>query len=118
MTTRGILFLAFVGVSYLFWISRLMIRRRLHPVYGAVWVFWMLIGLSIVFIEPLLNWVTSFVGATFPASALTLLAFVLLFGMQIYLLSQLSIVSRRVTQIAQSLAIEKAKAGAQDTLPN
>jgi hypothetical protein len=115
MTTRGILILTLIGVLYLLWITRLISRQRLHPAYGTVWIFWMVLGILIVVIPPLLNWVTALMGATFPASALSLLAFVILFGMQIYLLSQLSIISRRVTLIAQSLAIKQGETNIQDS---
>src|SRR5437879_4452435 len=108
MTTQGVIVIVLVGLIYLIWISRLIIKKRLHPVYGTVWIFWIVIGVLIIAIPPLLNFVTALVGAVFPASALSLLAFMLLFGMQIYLLSQLSIISRRVTAIAEYLAIEKA----------
>jgi membrane protein implicated in regulation of membrane protease activity len=88
------------------WILNLIRLRRLHIAYGVAWVFWIILGILIVTIEPLLNLVTSAVGAVFPASALSVLAFGLLFAMQIYLLSQLSILSRRILLIAQHIALE------------
>ncbi len=108
MTAQGIIILVLMGIAYLLWIVNLTRHGKLHAAYAVVWVFWVLLGMLILAIPPLLNLVTRMVGAVFPASALSVLAFGVLFAMQIYLLSQLSILSRRLSLIAQYIAIERA----------
>jgi len=105
MTAQGIVVLWTVGLGYLLWIVNLTRRGKLYIGYTVIWVFWTVLGLVIISFQPLLNLITSALGAVFPASALSLLAFALLFAMQIYLLSQLSILSRRVALIARHVAL-------------
>jgi hypothetical protein len=109
MTAQGIIALWIFGLAYLLWIVNLSRRGRLYAGYATVWVVWIILGLLIVSIEPLLSLTTRLVGAVYSASALTLLAFVVLFALQIYLLSQLSIISRRVALLSQYVAIEKSE---------
>ncbi len=107
MTSQGIFVLWLVGLGYFSWIIQLTRQRKLYIGYAVLWIFWIVLGLLLITIPPLLDIVTQLLGAQFPVSALTLLAFALLFGMQIYVLSQLSILSRRVTMIAQSIALRE-----------
>jgi hypothetical protein len=105
MTAQGNIVLWIVGLGYLLWIVNLTRRGKLYIGYAVVWVFWSLLGLVVITFQPLLNFLTAALGAVFPVSALTLMAFALLFAMQIYLLSQLSILSRRVSLIARYVAL-------------
>jgi hypothetical protein len=105
MTAQGIFVLWIVGLGYLLWIVSLTRSGKLYIGYAVVWVFWSILGLLVITFQPLLNLLTTALGAVFPVSALSLLAFVLLFAMQIYLLSQLSILSRRVALIARHVAL-------------
>jgi hypothetical protein len=114
MTAQGIFVLWIFSLAYLLWIVNLSRRGRLFAGYAVVWVVWVLLGLLIITFRPLLDLITWLVGATYPASALTLLAFAVLFAMQIYLLSQLSILSRRIALLAQSVAIDKSEEPARD----
>lgn len=111
MNPQGSIVLALIGFFYLAWIVNLTWRAKMHASYAVIWIFWIILGVILVTVYPLLDFVTNLVGAIFPASALSLLAFGLLFAMQIYLLSQLSILSRRISLIAQHLAIENAQKG-------
>lgn len=105
MTTQGNIVLWLVGLGYLLWIVSLTRRGKLYVGYAVIWVFWTILGLVVISFQPLLNFLTTLLGAVFPVSALSLLAFALLFAMQIYLLSQLSILSRRVALIARHVAL-------------
>jgi hypothetical protein len=109
MTTQGIVVLWVCGLAYLLWIVNLSRRGRLYAGYAIVWVVWIILGLLLISIEPLLSLITRLTGAVYSASALTLLAFVVLFALQLYLLSQLSIISRRVALLSQYVAIEKSE---------
>jgi hypothetical protein len=68
-----------------------------------------LVGMIVIISIPaLLSFVTQVVvGAIFPASALTLLAFVLFFGMLILFSMQLSVISARQIELAQTLALKE-----------
>src|SRR5258708_4002720 len=109
MTTQSVIVLGLIGLVYLIWIFNLTRRGKMYVGYAVVWLVWSLLGFLIVMLPTLLQLVTQLVGAILPANALSVLGFALLFAMQIYLLSQLSILSRRVTLIAQYVAIEKAE---------
>ena len=115
MTTQGLTVLWICGLACLLWIVNLSRRGRLYAGYAIVWVVWIILGLLIVSVEPLLSLTTRAVGAVYSASALTFLAFVVLFALQIYLLSQLSIISRRVTLLSQYVAIEKSERASTDS---
>jgi len=52
------------------------------------------------------------IGAVFPVSALTLLALCFIVLMLLYTLTQLTIVSNRLSKLVQELAIERARATA------
>jgi hypothetical protein len=65
-----------------------------------------------------LVFVTKAVGAIFPASALTLLAFALVFGMLIFFSMQLSILSKRQIEMAQKMALTDLAAREQETGPD
>lgn len=108
MTIQGVLTVVLIAVAYLLWMINLVRRGRLYVGYAVIWFGLAIITIPIVAIPALLFFVTDIVGALFPVSALTLLAFGFLFGMQIYLLSQMTIMSRRIAQIAQYIAIKES----------
>jgi hypothetical protein len=121
MTPQGVLVLSMIGIVYLVWITRLIRRGKLHISYGVVWIVWIVLGVAIVAIQPLLQLVTTLVGAVYPASALALLAFGLLFAMQVYLLTQITILNQRIVAIAEHLAVTEAgktSNGTSSTEPN
>jgi hypothetical protein len=107
MTTQGTIVVILIGIAYLLWIVSLVRRGRLHVSYAVLYVLAALVTMPIIAIPPLLQFVTDTMGAIFPVSALSLLAFGVLFATQIYLLSQLSILSKRIALIAQHIAIQE-----------
>lgn len=107
MTTQGVIVIILIGIAYLLWIISLVRRGRLHVSYAVLYVLAALVTMPIVAIPPLLQFVTDTMGAIFPVSALSLLAFGVLFATQIYLLSQLSILAKRISMIAQHIAIQE-----------
>jgi hypothetical protein len=54
-----------------------------------------------------MSFITVSVGATFPASAVTLLAFVFIFIVLIFFSVELSVISSRQTELAQALALNE-----------
>jgi hypothetical protein len=112
MTLQGILVLNLIGLALLLWVLNLVRHGRLYVGYGVIFVAAILGTMLLLSVPWLLNTVTHLIGAIFPASALTLLALCFIVLMLLYILSQLTIVSNRLTTLVQKLAIEEARPAA------
>ena len=109
MTMHGVIVLTLIGLVLVLWISDLVRRERLYVGYGVLLIMSILGVVLILLVSPLLAVVTRLVGAIFPASALTLLALTFLIISLIYVLTQLTIVSNRLTALIQELAVQQAR---------
>lgn len=108
MSLQGILLLDLFGLVLIGLIVNLVRTRRLHPAFAVIWLLALVGMIAIISIPVLLSFVTRVVvGAIFPASALTLLAFALVFGMLIFFSMQLSVISARQIELVQSLALKE-----------
>jgi hypothetical protein len=107
MSVQGILLLDFIGLLLMLMTVNLVRTRRLYVVYAVVWLLAVLLMMTIISIPPLLAFVTVAVGATYPASAMTLLALVLVFGMLILFSMQLSTIAARQIEMAQAMALRE-----------
>jgi hypothetical protein len=105
MSLQGILLLDVIGLILIGLIINLVRTRKLHPAFAVIWLLALVGMIIIVSIPQLLFFVTHIVGAIYPASALTLLAFVLVFGMLIFFSMQISILSARQVEMAQKTAL-------------
>jgi hypothetical protein len=105
MSLQGILLLDLVGLILIGLILNLVRIRKLHVAFAVIWLLALMAMITIISIPPLLNFVTQVVGATFPASAMTLLALLLVFVMLIFFSMQLSIISARQIEMAQKMAL-------------
>ena len=106
MSLQGILLLDLFGLVLIVLIINMVRTRKLHPGFAVIWLLALVGMIIIISIPPLLYFVTQVVvGAIFPASALTLLAFVLVFAMLIFFSMQLSILSARQIEMAQRIAL-------------
>lgn len=112
MNLQGILILDFIGLALLLWVLNLVRHGRLYVGYGVIFVAATCGTMLIISAPPLLTGVTHLLGAIFPASALTLMALCFIVLMLLYILTQLTIVSNRLTALVQDLAIERARADA------
>lgn len=110
MSTQGIILLDLLGIGLLTLILNLVRIKKLAIGYAVIWL--LSIGAMIITISlpPLLFFVTRVVGATFPASALSLLAFFLVFVMLIFFSMQLSILSARQIELIQRIALDELAA--------
>ncbi len=63
----------------------------------------------ILAVPTLLTFITNLVGAIFPTSALTLLALCFILFLLVYILTQVTLISNRLTTVVQELAIHRAK---------
>lgn len=109
---RAVVVLDLMGLFFLVWILNLIRHGRLYVGYGVIFIAAILGTMVTLSIPQLLLGVTHFVGAIFPASALTLLALSFIVLMLLYVLSQLTLVSNRLAVLIQELAIERSRESA------
>ena len=102
---QGIVFIDIVGLSLIAFILHLVRTHKLYVGYALLWFLSLLILMITVSIPPLLNIVTRAVGAIFPASALSLLAFMFIFLVLVFISVQLSALSKRQIELIQSFAL-------------
>jgi hypothetical protein len=83
----------------------LLSRGKLYVGYAVIWLMGLLGAGVLATVEPLRLLFTALVGALFPVSALTMLAFGFVFLLLIYFSVQVTLLGDRVTQLAQHIAI-------------
>jgi hypothetical protein len=110
VSTQGIIVIDVLGLCLLGLIVNLTRTRKLYVAYGIVWFLAASAVIVLVSIPPMLDLVTRAVGALFPASALSLLAFVFIFVVLIFFSVQLSTLSARQAELIQVLALREALA--------
>lgn len=109
---RAVLVLDLMGLFFLIWVLNLVRHSRLYVGYGVIFIAAILGTMVTLSVPQLLLGVTHLVGAIFPASALTLLALGFIVLMLLYVLSQLTLVSNRLSVLIQELAIERSRESA------
>jgi drug/metabolite transporter superfamily protein YnfA len=115
MSLQGVLVLNLIALALLLWVLNLVRHGRLYVGYGVIFVIAALGTTLLVSVPWLQTTLTHVIGAVFPVSALTLLALCFIVLMLLYTLTQLTIVSNRLSKLVQELAIERARAGATRT---
>jgi drug/metabolite transporter superfamily protein YnfA len=111
MSLQGVLVLNLIALALLLWVLNLVRHGRLYVGYGVIFVIAALGTTLLVSVPWLQATLTHVIGAVFPVSALTLLALCFIVLMLLYTLTQLTIVSNRLSKLVQELAIERAKRG-------
>ena len=110
MSTQGIALIDLIGLGLVALLLNLVRLKRLHVAHAALWLT-AVIGLVILVSVPtLLASITAAVGATYPASAVSLLAFVFIFVVLIFFSMQLSTITERQVKLAQAIALREALA--------
>jgi hypothetical protein len=109
MTIQGNMLLDIVAILMLIWILDLTRRGQLYVGYGVMFVVTILGSMIVISVPPLLETVTNLLGALLPVSALTLLALGFTFFMLVYVLTQTTIISNRLADLVQELAIQKIR---------
>ncbi len=112
MSLQGVLVLNLIALALLLWVLNLIRHGRLYVGYGVIFVIATLGTMLLVSVPRLQTVLTHVIGAVFPVSALTLLALCFIVLMLLYTLTQLTIVSNRLSKLVQELAIERARATA------
>jgi hypothetical protein len=107
MSVQGVVLIDLLGLGFILLILNLIRTRRLHVAYAVVWFLAVAASMLIVSVPPLLGLLPKIVGAVFPASALSLLAFAFIFAVLIFFSVQLSLISARQVELIQALALDE-----------
>jgi hypothetical protein len=107
MSVQGIILIDLMGLGMILWILNMVRTKKLHIGFAAIWTLAIVGMMLIISVPPLLYLLPVVVGAIFPASALSLLAFVFIFMVLIFFSMQLSIISARQTELIQALALRE-----------
>jgi hypothetical protein len=107
MSIQGIILIDILGVGLILLTLNLIRIQKLFVGYGILWIMAVFALVLIVSVPPLLGLVTKAVGALFPASAVSMLAFIFIFVVLILFSVQLSIVSNRQVELIQALALKE-----------
>jgi hypothetical protein len=105
MSIQGIILIDVLGLGFILLILNLIRTRKLHVGYAVVWFLAVAGMMLLVSVPPILELLPRAVGAIFPASALSLLAFVFIFLMLIFFSVQLSVISSRQVALIQAMAV-------------
>ena len=108
MSFQGVLLLDILGLILLLWVLSLIRHGRLYVGYGVILVTAIILVSLMISIPRLLIFITQLVGAEYPTSALSLLALGFFTFMLVYILTQITMLSNRLTRLIQRLAIEGA----------
>jgi hypothetical protein len=106
MSLQGIILIDILGFGLIVLIVNLVRTHRLYVGFALIWLSAIVLLMVIISFSPLLMLVTKAVGALFPVSALTLLAFVFIFLVLIFITVQLSMLSTRQVELMQSIALK------------
>ena len=107
MTIHGIILIDIIAIGLVILVFNLVRTHKLHIGYGVIWLL-SIIGLIVIISFPvILNFLPPAVGAVYPASALSLLAFLFIFSMLIFITVQLTNLSSRQIELIQDLAIKE-----------
>jgi hypothetical protein len=116
MSIQGIVFIDLLGLGFIVLILNLVRKHNLVVGYALLWILAVVSMMVLVTVTPLRDTITRLVGAEYPASAVSLLAFVFIFLMLIYFSVQLSVMSRRQVELMQTIAIMEQKIHEKDNM--
>jgi hypothetical protein len=109
MTVQGIVILNLIALAFLIWVANLVRRGNLYAGYGVIFIILTVFMMITLAVPKLLSLLVGLVGTVLPASALTLLALGFIVFMLIYILTQVTMLSNRLTILVQELAIQQAR---------
>jgi hypothetical protein len=106
MSLQGIIFIDALSVVFILLLLNFVRKKKMNISYAIIWFLSVLALMVIISVPSLLTLLPKLMGATFPASALSLLAFVLIFLTLIFFSVQLSAITSRQIELAQAIAIQ------------
>jgi hypothetical protein len=98
-----------LGLLAAYWVVRQVRRNRFNESHALPWFLGIGAGLVVVWCDPLLVMVTSFMGVDVPASALLLLSLFFLFLVCAWLTSMVSSQQRTIAKLVIEISILKSK---------
>lgn len=107
MSIQGIILIDILGVGLIILILNLIRTKNLHLGYAVIWFLAVITPMIIVSVPSLLELLPVIVGAIYPASALSLLAFIFIFLVLIVFSVQLSLMSARQVELVQAIALNE-----------
>lgn len=107
MSIQGIILVDILSLGLFILVFNLVRTHKLHIGYGVIWLLSILSLMVLISFPPFLNSLPQVVGAVYPASALSLLAFLFIFSMLIFISVQLTKLSTRQIELIQHLAINQ-----------
>ena len=109
MTIAGTLAIAAIGFALLVWVVALIRSDKLYVGYGVIFVLGTIAALTIVIVPPLLDAATRLSVELMPQASLGALAIVILTFLMVYVFTQISVLSNRVTKLTQELALRNTR---------
>ncbi len=109
MNIQGIILLNIIGLVFIIWNINLVRQGRLYVGYGVIFIVSIFATMLLISVPFLLRLVTRLMGALFPASALTMMALGFIVLLLIYILTQTTILSNRLSRLVQDVAIREAE---------
>jgi hypothetical protein len=105
MSQQGIVLIDVIALLFIVFVFALLRLGRIYAGYAAMWIGSAIMLSILVSTPPILAFVTRAVGAIFPVSALTLIAFVVIFLVLVLFSVKLTELHERQTTLVQSLAL-------------
>ncbi len=120
MSLHSIIIIEIVCIFLISWIINLTRAKKLYVGFSVIW-FLTVVGLMTLSASPfLLEWLGKILGITIIDSVVAMMCYMFIFILivLINLSKQVSILANNVTQIAQSIALEKDTAATHDSQKN
>lgn len=109
MTTTGTLGIVAIGMVMLLWVVALIRSDKLYVGYGVIFVLGTVAALTIIVVPSLLAAATALSAVLLPQASLGAPAIVILTFLMVYVFTQISVLSNRVTKLTQELALRNAR---------
>jgi hypothetical protein len=108
MTAAGILVLDALGVALLLWLLDLVRRGRLYVGYGVIFVLGVSGACLVLSVSPLRSAADRALSQLFPSAGPLVVGLAAVMLLLIYILTQVTIISNRLADVVQELAIREA----------
>jgi hypothetical protein len=109
MTAAGVVAVDIFGLILLVWVLNLVMLGRLYVGYAALFVGLIVFGGAAVSLPPLRHVLVSTIRFFFPDGGAAVLALALVLFLLIYIFTQMTILSNRLSAVVQDLAISRAR---------
>lgn len=105
MSWRGRVILIVIAIAMIVLVLDLLRRRRLGELASLWWINMSVMVIVLMSSTDLMTWLTHFLGAEYPASALTMVALALVIAFLLFFSITLWSLSRRMVALTQALAL-------------